>query len=440
MLFGFGFDEGSNPMKTMQFLGALLLLSASALADTPASGYSVTSLPSPAFAAPMTSLPGGDFVTFDGQNIDRWTAQGGYVQTLGTFAQSVFPSFAVVNPAGTAVIIGESTNQTLFVVPLSGGGPTPLAQLWFNYDAAFSPSGELYVSAATGNFGAGNDIFRVALPGGALTQVAHVAGASGPLAFDAGGFLYYGTQANGFPAPAGSSDVIRWSAGQLAVGGLSELDAVTVCRGLDGAASLALDPSTQTLYVAESSFLLGTNYVRRVGANQMSSPVIVDTGSLSIYGLQFLPGTSPASFAAYQPSTGMRLSYGATDFFSASERSIVSPARPQLTISGPGMNGPGPVTLTVTGGVPNGSAYLLYCSQAALLPGEVALPFAGFLWHTTFNLQQTRRMPFYLPADAAGTTVFQIQNPGGLQGLKAYQFLVGSPSGNFLGSSTVGQF
>ncbi len=75
-----------------------------------------------------------------------------------------------------------------------------------------------------------------------------------------------------------------------------------------------------------------------------------------------------------------------------------------------------------------------------LLPTEVPLPFGGFLLHTTFVMAQTRRMPFYLPADANGTSVFQIQNPGGLQGLLAYQFLVATPTGGFLGSSNVAQF
>ena len=69
----------------------------------------------------------------------------------------------------------------------SGTGPVQLATLTFSYDAAFSPAGELFVSAATGGFGAGNDIFKVALPGGALTQIAHVGGPSGPLTFGANG-------------------------------------------------------------------------------------------------------------------------------------------------------------------------------------------------------------------------------------------------------------
>ncbi|HUR29170.1 MAG TPA: hypothetical protein VM509_13355 [Planctomycetota bacterium] len=419
---------------------ALALFSANLPADTPAPGYSVQTIPDPAFAAPMVTLPGGDFVTFDGSNVDRWTPQGAFVQTIGTFTTSVFPSFAIVDPAGTTVILGESSNQKLWTVPVSGTGKSQLAALPFNYDATFSPSGELYVSAATGNFGPGNDIYKVGIPGGALTPIGHVDGPSGPLVFDASGALYYATQGTGFPAPAGSTDVIRWTAAQVSAGGLSAANATTVCTGLDGGASLAIDPLTQKLYVAETSFLFGTNRIRRVGASQASSPIVVDAGALSIYGLQFLPGTSAANFDAYQPSTGLRLAYGATDFFSASERSIASPQRPQLALSGPGLTGPGVVTMTLTGGVPNGCAYLLYCSQTALFPTEIPQPFPGFVYHTSFVLSQTRRMPFFLPTDATGACVFQIQNPGGMQGLKAYQFLVGGPTGIFVGSSSIAQF
>lgn len=427
-------------MKQLLSVFACLFLSLSASADTPAPGYAVSSQPSPAFAAPMTTLPGGDFVTFDGLNIDRWTEQGAFVQTLGSFAVSVFPSFAVSNPTGSAVIIGESSNHGLFVVPTNGSGKVLLAQLTFNYDAAFSPAGDLYVSAATGNFGPGNDVYRVAIPSGALTPIAHVAGPSGPIAFDAAGALYYATQGSGFPAPAGSTDVIGWTAAQVAAGNLDNSNATVVCAGLDGGASLAVDPTTQKLYVAETSFLLGTNRVRRVGNTQANSPIVVDAGTLSIYGLKFMTGNSAATFAPYQPDTGVRLTYGATDFFSASERSTLRPARPQLSLSGPGLTGVGPVTLTVTGGVPNGSVYLLNCLQTSLLPSEVSLQFPTFLLHTTFVLSQARRLPFYLPADASGTSVFQIQNTGGLQGLRAYQFLVSDSAGVFLGSSNVAQF
>lgn len=389
----------------------------------------------------MATLPGGDFVTFDGSSVDRWSAQGAFVANLGSFPTPVFPSFAVASPSGAIIAIGESTNQQIWSVAADGSGMTPLGALSFNYDAAFSPAGDLFVSAATGGFGAGNDIFKLAIPGGALTQVAHLAGPSGPLSFDASGTLYYATQWNGgFPPPAGSTDVLAWNAAAVGAGGLSEANATIVCTALDGGASLAVDPLTQKLYIAECNFGLSTNRVRRVGSNQATSPIVVDTGALSIYGMQFLTGTTAATFDAYQPSSGVRLVYGATDFFSASERSIVSPRRPQLALSGPGLSGPGTITLTVTGGVPNGCAYMLYCQQALLLPGEVPYPYPGFLFHTSFFLPRTKRLPFLLPSDAAGTSLLQIYNPGGLGGLHAYQFLVGNPGGDFVGSSNSAQF
>src|SRR5690349_3205471 len=66
-----------TPMKTrlLASVFALALFCSGLRADTPAPGYSVQTAPSPAFAAPMVTLPGGDFVTFDGVNVDRWTPQ-----------------------------------------------------------------------------------------------------------------------------------------------------------------------------------------------------------------------------------------------------------------------------------------------------------------------------------------------------------------------------
>jgi hypothetical protein len=408
--------------------------------DVPAPGFSAASSPNPAFGAPLTSLPGGDFVTFDGTRVERWNSQGVLVQNLGTLPASTFPSFVVAEPSGAAVVIGESTNHELYRVPTDGSGPTPLAFFFFNYDGAFSPSGELYVSGAAGGFGQGNDIFRVELPSGVLHPVAHVAGPSGPIAFDAAGNLYYATQGIGFPAPADSTDVIRWNAFELPLGNLTELDAVTLCSGLDGGGSLAVEPLSQRVYLAETSFLFGTNFVRRIGNTPAASPIVVDTGSLSIHSLHFVAGAGPATFDAFQPANGSRMVYGATDFFSASQRCEVRPARPQLSLSGPGLTGPGTVTLTVTGGVPGGSAYLLHCAQSSLLPGEVPVQFPTFLLHTPFVLSAARRVPFYIPADAGGTSVYQIYNPGGLQGTRAYQFLVAGPTGTFVGSTNAAQF
>ena len=55
---------------------ALLLASAPTLADTPAAGYQLGSIPSPSPFAATCTLPGGDIVTFDGLSVDRWTAAG----------------------------------------------------------------------------------------------------------------------------------------------------------------------------------------------------------------------------------------------------------------------------------------------------------------------------------------------------------------------------
>lgn len=403
-----------------------------ARADTPQPGYEVTSQVMPAFAASSVTLPSGDFATFDGQSVDLWDANGAFLQNLASLPTFGFPSFALLSPAGE-LIVAESSTSKVWRVSTTAGGATLLATLPFAFDAAFAPSGKLYVSAAGGG---GNDLLELAIPSGAVTPVGNVAGPSGPLTFDGLGTLYYATQWPTFPAPAGSTDVLSWSAAAVSAGGLSDANATLFCDGLDGAGSLAVDPSTERLFVAEGNFGLGVNFVRRVGVDQASSPIVVDAGSKSILGLHFRSGPSAATFDAYQPGDGPRLIYAATDFFSASERSILRPKRPVMTVSGPGTVGVGAVTLSVTGGVPGGTAFLLLCRQSALFPVEQPQALPTFLWHTRFDPTQTRRvLRLPLACDANGTAVLQVFNTGGLTGLNAYQFMVGGTGGVFIGSS-----
>jgi hypothetical protein len=431
-------------MKHFAFLlSAALLVCAGrpALADVPSSGYSLSTQSNPAFGSVTCTLPGGDLVTFDGLSIDRWSPAGSLVTHLGSFPAFFAPSFVVPAPSGTFVLLGEITNHELYVAQTDGSGvallPTPIV---FNFAAAFDSPTTAIVSAAAGGFGNGNDLLRVSTSTGAVVHIGHVSGPSGPLTLDATGNLYYATQTDQFPAPPGSTDVIGWTAAQLAAGiQLSRGNATVIGLGFDGGGSLALDPVTGKLYLAEDNYSLASYKIRKVGSDQASSPVVL-TGLNWISDLQFVSGGGPASFDAYQPANGQNLRYATTDFSSVSELGTIAPKRPVLTISGPGTGGSGVVTLDLTGGVPNGSAYLLFCKQIFLFGGEIPVPFPGFLFHTSFDLSKTRRVPFYLPCDANGTAQFTLLNPGNLVGLYAYQFLVGPSNGTFVGSSTIAQF
>jgi hypothetical protein len=427
------------------FVGALALAALPLRAQTPAPGFELESLANPAFLSVTCTLPGGDLVTFDGVTVDRWTASGAFVQSLGSLPGLgfTFASFATPTPDGTAVLIGESGDGgthtgALFLAPLDGSGVVHLTDLAFNYDGQFLPSGDLIVSAATGQNGPDNDLVRVTLSPLATTFVGSIAGPSGPLAVNAGGDLFYATQV--FPQPPASTDVIYWTAAQLASGAFLDAGNATLfSSGYDGGASLAFDPLRDRPYLAEANFGLGVFRIRRVRKNSAHSEVVLESDAW-VSNLQFVSPGGSASFDPYQPEDGLQLAFTRTDFSTVSDTHRLHPRRPQLAVSGPGTSGPGLVTLTLTGGVPNGTAFLTLSEQTNLLPGEVRRFLPGFFLHTYFAPGKTRRTPFYLPADANGDTSFQFYNPGGYAGLYAYQFLVGTSTGKFVGSSETALF
>lgn len=417
---------------------ALFLAAAPAPADTPAAGYQLGSIPSPSPFAATCTLPGGDIVTFDGLSVDRWTAAGAFVGNLATLPGFTFSSFVTSTPDGSAVVFGENSNGGIFLAQADGSGMTPLVSLTFNYDAAWLPNGDLLVSAATGGFGAGNDLVRVKLSPPGAVFLGHVDGPSGPLATSVAGDVYYATQVDAFPPPLGSTDVIRWSAATVAGGVLNAGNATLFGADFDGASSIAVDPVAGDVYLAVTNFGTSSYDLRRVGASQANSPIVVDQIAGFFGGLEFVDGgASPGSFAAWQPSDGVHLKYN-----QGSSQFTVRPARPQLAISGPGTTGPGTVTFTVTGGVPNGIMLATACPTAFVQPGDAAIQLPTFLWVTPFTLSQTRRAspasPVFL--DANGTGTFQIFNSGSLGGVFAWQFLVGNGASVLLGSTNVASF
>jgi hypothetical protein len=404
-------------------------------ADVPAPGYQLASQPSPAPFAATCTLPGGDIVTFDGLSVDRWTAGGAFVGTLATLPGFTFSSFVIATPDGSAVVFGENSNGDLFIAQSDGSGYAPLVNLTFNYRAAWLPGGDLLVSAATGGFGNGNDLVRVALNPPGATFIGHVAGPSGPVAVAADGALYYATQSDIFPTPPGSTDVIRWSAATVQLGNLSAGNAQTVGAGFDGGSALAIDPVGGGVYLGDSNFGLSQYKVRLVGSNPANSPIVVDQGANFIGNFEFVPGGGPGSFAAWQPHNGVNLKYNA-----GFDQFTVRPLRAVLAVSGPGTTGPGIVTFSVTGGVPNGSMFATACPLPFVNPFETAHQLPTFLWVTAFTLANTRRASTPVPLDANGTGTFQIFNQGNLQGLMAWQFLVGNSSGVFVASTTTVTF
>jgi len=408
-------------------LNALLL--ALGAQDLPAPGYRLEPRPNPgggSFAV-STTLSSGEIVAFDGVGLDLYDEAGNLVRSLGSLPGFVFPSFVVADPGETLVVLGESSTGLLYTKSLSStSDPAPLTQLTNNFDAAFAPDSQLYVSAATCGFGCGNDIWLVHPVTGVKTLVAQVAGPSGPLACAPSGDLYYATASDLFPPPAGSSSVLRWSAAQLAAGNLlGEADAQVLGAGFTGAAQLALDPRSGALFLGENDFGTGENHIRALHGSPAQSPVILEGRPfLSLGNLDFNAAAGPARFLPHQPAAGGTLTYTTTDFGALFERYALEPRRPQIAFSGPGTSGPGPFALDLDSGPPLGFARILYGPQSQLPGQESALVLGGLPLFVGLGLGTISSLPGLVALDAQGQATVGFNNPGNLSGLFAVQLLL----------------
>lgn len=405
--------------------GLLCLAVPAPAQDTISPGYAQTGQqPIPAPFASYATLASGDRVVFDGNTVDLYDGANGFLMNLGTMPSFVFNSFVVVDPTESFAVIGESSNGDLFTVALDGSGMSLLANVPLNYAAAFEGAGAVMVSAA--DTGGGNDIVRVDVGTGNVGDVAHVPGASGPVAFTASGDLLYGTISDVFPAPPGSSDVLWWSQAQITSGAmLTELDASVLHGGLDGAASLAVDPVLGSVLVAESVFGATSRILELDATGALVGTVVESTGFLS--SIELHQGGGVGHFRRYQPSDGVFMTY------SNGVIVTVAPQRPVASFQQVGMIG----TVTITGAHPSSAFLLVWGPQSLWSPSETSYLLSfDFLFHTGLPLGSLNRLGFRIPTDASGTGTFTYFDPGGLAGNRAFQALVTDESGGFIGSST----
>ena len=435
----------TRPWAAIALAAGVALAPSASASDTASPGFQLANAPSPNFLAATCTLASGESVTFDGLQVVLWSPTGAFERLLATLPAFTYASFVRETPDHLAVVFAESGDGSglggnVYRALLDGSSSITLTALVFPYDAAFLPNGELIVTAATQGFNAGNDFALVGPTPAPAVLIGHVDGNSGPIAVARNGDVYYVTEAAGFSPPPGSSDVLRWTyANVLAHGPLDTTNAITVATGFDGASSIAFSPVKGKLHIAENNYALNEHHIWRVGTSKATSKLIV-TSTDFISSLRFANAGGDATFDAYQPDSGERLLYSVSDYFAYDDIVTVTPKRPVLSVAGPGVLGTGNVTLTVDGGVPNGSALLTYCTQSAIAPIESAIQFPKFLHHTPFSLSQTVRFTFLLPSDANGTTNVTFYNPGGLTGLFGYQFLVGNAGGTLIGSSNAVQF
>lgn len=421
---------------TIAAAASLALLAPSVSADNfTAQGYQNQAVqPVAGSALAYATLGNGNVVAFDGLNVDLYDPAGAFLQSLASVQNFVFPSFIRPDPSQTFVLIGESTNGDVFRVDLAGGGITPLANLFFNFDAAFEADGMALVSAALGGFGAGNDIIRLDPGTGATTTLIHVPGSSGPIAVGPGGHLYYATQSDLFPAPPASTDVILWTKTQLDGGlPLTELDAALFSPGFDGGSSLSFDSSSDHLFIAESVFGAPVNMIHDLD----QAGLRVDTPVLSrndIGNIEFSQGPGTATFQAYQPGDGVNLRYNSVDFDEGTSVTVeVAPARPQLSIDTLGAL----TTITVNGAKPNGAFNLFWNDVGIYDPNESPLDLGlGFPFHTGMLVNALPRLQYWVPINEDGEGRFSYFDLGPLAGTRVFQTLITDEQLQALGTST----
>lgn len=429
---------------------ALTLTLASAHAQDVRPGFELTDRPwtAPILVDPfgggfdvygvVDHLTDGRYVSFDGLAVELHDAQGGALQTLGQLATPVFPSFVAVSPDEGVAVVGESTTGQLYRVDLVQGGLTPLANLWFNFDAAFEPAGDtLVVSAALGGFGTGNELVRVELATGRITPLAHVDGPSGPVAVDAFGNLYCGRIDPSFQPGLGR--VYRWLVFDLDGSRLlDEGDGFLATSGFDTVSDLAIDPRDGDLYLAENDFFGGgTNRLWRTRQLRASSTLLYEgSGGSNLSQLRFVPGPSHATFDWFQPRSGGTLYFTQNDFFSSFTRHGLEPLRPTLTASGPGVSGPGSVQLEFQGLHPGGTLLFVLGPQSLYDPTEPPRLFQGFpplFWG--LDDATLKYFKFVMFADDAGKLSFNFFNPGDFHGQLAFQGVVGNADAYTLGTT-----
>lgn len=382
-----------------------------------ADGWSATVTTLPAAASCVLTTAAG-IVYFDGTAL-QLLAPGQPPQPLLQLGGFAFGSFTVEAGPGR-VLFGDSSSGDLWLVPLNGPPPAqPIARLPLNYDAVLLAPDRALVSARTGGFSATvNDLVLVELDTNRRRVLARLPGASGPLAVDAAGDVYYATASAAFPAPPGATSILRLPRATIdaaivahVVLGSGHLQ--IVAQGLDAAGDLAFD---------DDGDLLFTDYVNRVvgelndatGAAAYPGPPLLDYAGAAVGGssLQFTAAAAPAAqvFEPFQPP-GPSLLVFETDFLTIAQLRTVAARQPMLSSSGPTPLPGGAFTLTATGGPRNGIGLLALAPMSA--GGPIALAIPGFeapLWWDTALLAGAAVVG--IAFDGSGHAVVTAANPG----------------------------
>ena len=418
------------------FAGLAISLNAQQVAE----GYSHQTTALPAGAGQVLSTGAGT-VYFDGTDLN--VDDGAGPQSLLTFASYTFGSFTA--PIGaTKVLFGESSNGGIWSVPLDGSGAQLVANVTFNYDAVLLDDDRALVSAKTGGFAAAdNDVIFVDLLTGQTQLVAQFPGASGPLAVDDAGDVYYATSSNLFPAPPGAVEVLRIPRAAVDNAIVNNLvlgasDATVVAQGLDAAGDLAFDDDGDLFYVDWFNGRIGEIHDAD-SALASVGPALIDYSGVGASGtsLQFVPLASPAPqvFEPFQPAGGT-LKVFETDYVTVTQRRDLLSAQPALAASTASPVPAGPFSMDVSAGPASGFAVVLLATSPA--SGLLTASVPGFEAPLLVDAALASTPMFVtLSLDAAGDGSLPLNNPGFIPALDATaQALVLSLSGA-IGTTTV---
>ena len=230
-------------MKTIIITCAALFCAAQACSQTftPTSGYSAQEVLAVAggsfstglgaFAADSTHLyfiETNDFGEGTKSLLRRSTISGGPVEDLFDFDAAVSPAFLKIND-GVAYFAStlDFTSYTIQSFEITGAILNTIGSVDFLYDLAFA-GGSAFISHSPDGYGAVNYVSRLDLSNASVDSILNSGtDASGPLAFDTDGNLYYGSTAFG-----GDGKIRRFSALQVgsALGGGADL---TLASGVE---------------------------------------------------------------------------------------------------------------------------------------------------------------------------------------------------------------
>jgi hypothetical protein len=365
-------------------------------------------------------------IYFTGKDLVR--DDGKTKTTLLSFQSTTFGSFTA-RVDDRNVLFGESSNGDIYLVPTAGGTARKLANLKFNYDAVTYPGGWAMVSAKTGGFSSkNNDVIAVHLATGKTDTIAELPGASGPVAADAAGNLYYATASNAFPAPKGSVQLLRFDAETVAKKGfgngkLGISDATVLIKGLDAAGSILLDSDDDVILTDwMNNALVEINDAN--GASPTATVLQSYTGAnVSPTGLQFLGSQrslfSQPEFEPFQPQTGGTLVVHETKFQSVSQLRMVSGHRPVTALSNSDPKPFSKFAIEVTGGPPLGRGFMALTlpftsnlelsfkvvgyEQSVLWSASLLLPLA--LVPVGFDQQGRTALPLFHPGFQSPLTI-----------------------------------